>query len=93
MGSGEPPADGPQELTPAQLQMVEAIVERYTAALPKPLSRQKRRLAKAGITLGVLCLLGGLLGVSSRLDELDLRTHLAQEKPRAANWPETRYLL
>lgn len=73
MGSGKPPADGPQELTPAQLQMVEAIVERYTAALPKPLSRQKRRLAKAGITLGVLCLLGGLLGVSSRLDELDLR--------------------
>ena len=62
MGSGEPPADGPQELTPAQLQMVEAIVERYTAALPKPLSRQKRRLAKAGITLGILCLLGGLLG-------------------------------
>lgn len=48
-------------------------MERYTAALPKPLSRQKRRLAKAGITLGILCLLGGLLGVSSRLDELDLR--------------------
>ena len=72
-GSGEQAADGPQELTPAQLQMVEAIVERYTAALPKPLSRQKRRLAKAGIALGVLCLLGGLLGVSSRLDEMDMR--------------------
>lgn len=27
------------------------------------------------------------------LDELDLRTHLAQESPRAANWTETRYLL
>ena len=72
-GSSEQPASGPQELTPAQLQMVEAIVERYTAALPKPLSLQKRRLAKAGIALGVLCLLGGLFGVSSRLDELDLR--------------------
>lgn len=67
------PADGTQELTPAQLQMVEAIVERYTAALPKPLSRQKRRLAKAGIAVGVLCLLGGLLGVSNRLDEMDMR--------------------
>ena len=27
------------------------------------------------------------------LDELDLRTHLAQEEPRAANWAGTRYLL
>lgn len=27
------------------------------------------------------------------LDELDLRTHLAQEQPRAANWAQSRYLL
>lgn len=72
-GSGNSSASGPQELTPAQLQMVEAIVERYTASLPKPLSRQKRRVAKAGIALGALCLLGGLLGLSNRLDEMDLR--------------------
>ena len=48
-------------------------MERYTASLPKPLSRQKRRVAKAGIALGALCLLGSLLGLSNRLDEIDLR--------------------
>lgn len=70
---GEACSRAPDELTPAQLRMVEAIVARYTAALPKPLSPRRRRLIKSGIILGLVCLLWGGMAVFSRLDDMDLR--------------------
>lgn len=65
------PETGPVELTEAQLKMVEEIVERYTAALPSPLSRRKRKWLKAAVIVGVLCLVGSLYSLSKQLDRMD----------------------
>ena len=59
------------ELTEAQLRMVEEIVERYTAALPKPPSRRRRKWLKAAVIAGALCLVGGLYSLSKQLDRMD----------------------
>lgn len=69
-------ADG--ELTPTQLQMVEEIVKRYTAALPKPLSIRRRRLFKLGIAVGSLCLVGILYSLFGRLDQLNQQYNTLQ---------------
>lgn len=47
---GSVPETGPGELTEAQLNMVEEIVERYTAALPKP-RRRRWPFVLAGLVL------------------------------------------
>lgn len=81
-----PEADGPEripegtggELTEAQLQMVEKIVERYTAALPRPLSTRRRRVFKLGIALGALCLVGILYSLFGRLDSLSTQYNSLQ---------------
>lgn len=81
-----PEADGPahtpegtgNELTEAQLQMVEKIVERYTAALPRPLSTRRRRVFKLGIALGALCLVGILYSLFGRLDSLSTQYNSLQ---------------
>lgn len=72
-GAGETasPSSAPEELTEAQLKMVEQIVERYTAALPKPPSPRLRRWNQFGIAAGVLCLGAVLVSLFSRLDGLD----------------------
>lgn len=59
------------ELTEAQLKMVEEIVERYTAALPKPPSRRRQKVLKAAVIAGVLCLVSSLYSLSERLDGMD----------------------
>lgn len=75
-GTAPETADG--ELTPAQLQMVEEIVKRYTAALPKPLSIRRRRLFKLGIAVGSLCLVGILYSLFGRLDQLNQQYNTLQ---------------
>ena len=72
-GAGETasPSSAPEELTEAQLKMVEQIVERYTAALPTPPSPRRRRWNQFGIAAGVLCLGAVLVSLFSRLDGLD----------------------
>lgn len=88
----EEPGDGaaeagaetpPAELTETQLHMVEEIVERYTAALPKPLSSRRRRMLKLAAIVGAVCLAGVLYSLFARLDRLDdqsisLQNNLAQ---------------
>lgn len=77
-GNGDNPAEAgsgvspfPAELTDAQLKMVEEIVKRYTAALPKPLSSRRRRTLKLAMIVGAVCLVGVLYGLFGRLDQLD----------------------
>lgn len=70
-GTAPEAADG--ELTPAQLKMVEEIVERYTASLPKP---QKSPWGKWDVRLlfaacGII--LAIVFGVSSKVNQLDTR--------------------
>lgn len=77
------PETAPEELTETQLRMVERIVERYTAALPKPPSPRRRRWNQFGIAAGVLCLGAVLINLFGRLDRLnqqytDLQNDLAQ---------------
>ena len=76
------PADAPEnsaaELTEQQLQMVEEIVERYTAALPRPLSTRRRRGFKLSIALGALCLVGILYSLFGRLDNLSTQYNSLQ---------------
>ena len=77
------PETAPEELTETQLRMVERIVERYTAALPKPPSPRRRRWNQFGIAAGVLCLGAVLISLFGRLDMLnrqynDLQNDLAQ---------------
>ena len=80
LGVEEPPQDdgadaesAPEagELTEAQLRMVEEIVARYTAALPKPPSRRRRKWLKAAVIAAALCLVGGLYSLSKQLDRMD----------------------
>lgn len=67
----EPAPEGTgEELTEQQLHMVEEIVARYTAALPRPLSTRRRRGFKLCIALGALCLVGILYSLLGRLDSL-----------------------
>lgn len=82
-GAEAPPGASPAELTEAQLEMVEEIVERYTAALPKPLSPRRRRTLKLAVLVGAVCLVGVLYSLFGRLDRLDdqyvsLQNNLAQ---------------
>ena len=70
-GDASDPEGTADELTEAQLQMVEAIVERYTAALPKPLSSRRRKGFKLCIIAASLCLLGILYSLFGRLDALN----------------------
>lgn len=80
LGVEEPPQDdgadaesAPEtgELTEAQLRMVEEIVARYTAALPQPPSRRRRKWLKAAVIAAALCLVGGLYSLSKQLDRMD----------------------
>lgn len=80
---GTASSSAPEELTQAQLKMVEQIVERYTAALPKPPSPRRRRWNQLGIAAGALCLCAVLVSLFGRLDGLDrqyndLQNDLAQ---------------
>lgn len=59
------------ELTETQLKMVEEIVARYTAALPQPPSRRRRKWLKAAVIAAALCLVGGLYSLSKQLDRMD----------------------
>ena len=61
------PEAAPEELTEAQLRMVERIVERYTAALPKP----KRR--RWPFVLALIALAAVLLNLFESLDTLRLQ--------------------
>ena len=64
-GTAPETADG--ELTPTQLQMVEEIVKRYTAALPKP-RRRRWPFVLAGVVLAVI-----FLNLFQSLDTLRLQ--------------------
>ena len=70
-GSGE--SAPPEELTEAQLKMVEEIVARYIAAQPKPLSKRRRRIAKICAAGAAVCLALVFLALFSRLSQLDNR--------------------
>lgn len=63
--AGEPAAQ-PGELTPAQLEMVEEIVKRYTAALPRPRKTPRGLRAAALVVALGLCL--RFAGQLSRLE-------------------------
>jgi len=82
LGVEEPPAEGEQsggELSEAQLKMVEEIVGRYTAALPKPGPVWKKRLFCWGLA-GCALLLLVLYRMSSRLNQLDSRYGSLQQQ-------------
>lgn len=69
----ETAASEPAELTPAQIRMVEEIVDRYRAELPQtaPEPPKKHRRRKLLAAAAVVLLLGGaFLHVSERLDRL-----------------------
>ncbi|MHA5220124.1 helix-turn-helix domain-containing protein [Dysosmobacter sp. Phy] len=70
-GADAEPAPETGELTEAQLRMVEEIVARYTAALPQPPSRRRRKWLKAAVIAAALCLVGGLYSLSKQLDRMD----------------------
>ena len=70
-GAEAEPAPEAGELTEAQLRMVEEIVARYTAALPQPPSRRRRKWLKAAVIAAALCLVGGLYSLSKQLDRMD----------------------
>ena len=70
---GGPAAAEPAELTPAQIRMVEEIVDRYRAELPQtaPEPSKKRRRWKLLAAVAVVALLGGtFLHMSERLNRL-----------------------
>lgn len=68
--SGEDSAD-PGALTEEQLKLVEEIVGRYTAALPKPLSRRRRCLLKLSVAVAAVCLVGALWSLQTRLERME----------------------
>lgn len=59
------------ELTDAQLKMVEEIAARYVAALPKPLSLRRRVLMKVALCAAVICLGVGLSRMAGHIERLD----------------------
>ena len=70
---GENPSSEPAELTPAQVKMVEEIVERYRAELPEPQPEppKKHRRWKILAAVAAVFLLGGtFLHMSERLNRL-----------------------
>ncbi len=88
LGVEEPPAEGEEpagavqpdgELSEEQLKMVEEIVGRYTAALPKQGAVWKRKSFRWGL-VGCALLLFGVYRVSSRLNQLDTRYNNLQEQ-------------
>jgi len=82
LGVEEPPAEGEQsggELSETQLKMVEEIVGRYTAALPKPEPVWKRKSFRWGL-IGCALLLFGICRVSSKLNQLDSRYNNLQQQ-------------
>ena len=78
--AGAPPEDGEgrtaggeNDLSGAQLKMVEEIVSRYIAAQPKPktMSKKKRRALKACGVGVALCLVMGVFWVSNQMERLE----------------------
>lgn len=67
-----PPAES-GELSEAQLKMVEEIVERYVAALPKPMPKKRKTVLKVAVAVAAICLAVGLYKISSQLTELHYR--------------------
>lgn len=67
---GAPPAPE-NELSDAQLKMVEEIAARYVAALPKPMSLRRRVLMKVAICVAVICLGVGLSRMARHIEQLD----------------------
>ena len=74
LGVEEETADAPEqggELTDAQLKMVEEIVERYVAALPKPMPKKQKLLLKlcaSAAAIGLVLMLAGQCRHLQRLD-------------------------
>jgi len=62
------PSDG--RLTEEQLDMVQEIVDRYTAAQPKGPSPRRRRIFKLAVGAAALCLVCVLYALSSKLDRV-----------------------
>lgn len=75
----EPPVGEAGELSETQLKMVEEIVGRYTAALPKPGPVWKRKSFRWGL-VGCALLLLGVYRVSSKLNQLDTRYNNLQNQ-------------
>ena len=75
LGVEEETADAPEqggELTDAQLKMVEEIVDRYVAALPKPMPKKQKlalKLCASMVLLGIVLLLAGQARHLQRLDD------------------------
>lgn len=61
------------ELTDRQLKLVEAIVERYVAALPQPMSKKRKLVLKIALAVAAVCLAVGLYKISGQLTELHVR--------------------
>lgn len=68
-----PPQEPPQELTEQQLKLAEEIAERYIAALPKPVSPQRKRRFKIAVAGAAICLCGVLVTLNGKLDRLNSR--------------------
>ena len=68
-----PPPLENNELTEAQLKMVEEIVNRYLSAQPKPKPRQKWPWVLAGFAV-----LMGVMSLVNRLDQIDQQYHRVQ---------------
>ena len=78
LGVEEEPEPAPQqapdrELTEAQLNMVEEIVDRYLAALPKPAPPKHRGLLKAGAVLAVAVLFCTLVNLYNQLEAMRIQ--------------------
>jgi len=68
-----PPPPENNELTEAQLKMVEEIVNRYLSAQPKPKPRRKWPWVLAGFAV-----LMGVMSLVNRLDQIDQQYHRVQ---------------
>lgn len=67
-GAEEAAPDG--ELTETQLKMVEEIVARYVAALPKPLPKPWKLALRIAAAVALVCLAAGLFKIFGQLSEL-----------------------
>ena len=66
-------------LTEAQLNMVEEIVDRYLAALPKPAPPKHRGLLKAGAVLAVAVLFCTLVNLYNQLEAMRIQNESIQK--------------